>query len=136
MDEAIAVFLPSGELATSNAAYAALWGVDPGATLGRVTLLDSVRVWQEQTRPNQIWSKARGFFGRIDARQGWGGEVELESGQRLICRFVPLPAGATLAGFARIGEAAQHHPPPARDYAPASEARLGDADVATVQGRA
>ena len=136
MDEAIAVFLPSGELATSNAAYAALWGVDPGATLGRVTLLDSVRVWQEQTRPNQIWSKVRSFFGRIDARQGWGGEAELEGGQRLACRFVPLPAGATLAGFACIGASAERRPPPARELGRANDAYMGDAEATTVQGRA
>ena len=136
MDEAIAVFLPSGELATSNAAYAELWGVDPGATLGRVTLLDSVRVWQEQTRPSPMWSRIRGFVGRIDERKVWGGEVELGSGQRLACRFVPLPAGATLAGFSRVGALADTRLPATQRNHPTAEPRLTDVEVATVQGRA
>lgn len=117
IDEAVAVFLPSGELAISNAAYARLWGVDPGATLGRVTLLDSVRVWQTQTRPSPIWTEVREFAGRIEERPALRAEVRLESGRAVACRLAPLPAGATLASFqcaAERPDAAQapDHPVP------------------------
>lgn len=130
IDEAVAVFLPSGELAISNAAYARLWGVDPGATLGRVTLLDSVRVWQAQTRPSPIWADMREFAGRVDERAALQAEVQLESGSVVVCRFAPLPAGATLASFRRATEALDTAAPPG---APA--VRMG-ADTSALQRHA
>ncbi len=110
MHEAVAVFLPSGELATSNAAYAELWGVDPAATLGRVTLLDSVRVWQEQATGRATWDDVREFGCRIDGRTEWSAEVALQDGRRLACRFAPLPAGAMLAGFRPLTRAGSAKP--------------------------
>lgn len=120
IDEAVAVFLPSGELATSNAAYARLWGVDPAATLGRVTLLDSVRLWQAQVQPSPIWSAVRAFGSQIDARAAWAAEVRLLDGQRLGCRFVPLAAGAMLAGFRRARASVEATALPRPVHAPAT----------------
>ena len=131
MHEAVAVFLPSGDLATSNAAYARLWGVDPAATLGRVTLLDSVRVWQARAKTSAIWAEVREFGSRIDARAEWSKEVRLEDGQRLVCRFAPLPAGAMLAGFTPLAvEAATRRPPKA------GPSLLRGAEIPTLQGHA
>jgi PAS domain-containing protein len=102
VEEAVAVFLPSGELVSSNAAYARFWGVDPGATLGRVTVLDSVRLWQENCKPSPIWADVRDFATQIGERAEWSADVERADGRRFACRFVPLSAGATLAGFTEI----------------------------------
>lgn len=99
VEEALAVFLPSGELVSSNAAYARLWGFDPGATLGRVTVLDSVRLWQGLSKPNPVWADIRDFATQIAERVEWSGKIELVDGRRVDCRFVPLSAGAMLAGF-------------------------------------
>jgi len=99
LDEAIAVFSSAGELTLSNAAYARLWGVDPGATLGRITIVDSCRLWQAETRPNPAWGDARDFVGDIGERAEWSAEVQRPDGAVLHCRFVPLSGGATLIGF-------------------------------------
>ncbi|MBK5947286.1 hypothetical protein CCR83_12745 [Rhodobacter veldkampii DSM 11550] len=103
LEEAVAVFLPSGDLVNSNAAYARLWGVDPSSTLGRVTVLDAARVWHDQCRPTPIWAEARDFVVRLGDRAAWFAGAELTDGRTLSCRFVPLSGGATLAGFRLAG---------------------------------
>src|SRR5690606_7195853 len=65
LQEAVAVFQPSGELLMSNAAFTRLWQFDPGTTLGHVTLMDAVRVWQGQCQPTEVWGAARGLATRI-----------------------------------------------------------------------
>lgn len=99
MSEAVAIFQPTGELSASNAAYDRIWGADAGSTLGRVTLLDSVRLWQGQCEPSDIWDKARGFNSRV-SREAIVGDVRRHlDGRRITCRFVPMHGGALLASF-------------------------------------
>lgn len=104
LEEAVAVFQPSGDLVMSNAAYARMWGVDPDTTLGRVTALDAVRVWQSQSLPNPIWGEARDFATQIGDRSKWQGEAILVGGQRIACRFVPLTGGTTLVAFTPMSQ--------------------------------
>ncbi|WP_415182844.1 PAS-domain containing protein [Phaeovulum sp.] len=110
LQEAVAVFQPSGELVTSNAAYAQMWGVDPRTTLGQVTALDSIRIWQDKCQPSPIWATARDFTTQIGNRTAWAGEATLANGQRIICRFVPLTGGTTLAGFTPLMQSALQNP--------------------------
>ncbi len=112
LDEAIAVFSPAGELILSNTCYDTLWGVEPGVTLGTVTILDSIRVWQAATEASPIWGEIRDFVGSFSERVEWGGEATLHTGETLACRVVPLPGGATLVGFERqmsTGGTGQRH---------------------------
>jgi PAS domain-containing protein len=99
VDEAIVVFSSAGDLIMSNASYAALWDVDPAATLGTIRILDSVRHWQSLARPNPIWGDIRDFVGDIEERAEWGGDCLMNDGRYLYCRLVPLHGGATLIGF-------------------------------------
>lgn len=99
MPEAVAVFRTSGELALSNRAYDALWQVEPGTTLGRVTILDATRRWQEICGASMLWPQARAFCLRSAERLTIEGEVPLPDGTPLRCRFVPIQGGAMLAGF-------------------------------------
>lgn len=99
MDEAIAVFAASGDLVLSNKAYGRLWGVDPGATLGRVTIMDAARHWTDATGRGDLWSPVHDFMAAVSTRAPWQGEIDRPDGQRLVCRFAPLAGGATLAGF-------------------------------------
>jgi len=106
--EAIAVFSPAGVLLQANAAYTRLWGIDPGATLGTVTIRDSVRHWQAMTQPNAIWPQARDFVLTLGARDTFAGKAALKDGRALACRFVPMSGGASLVGFSdapALGEA-------------------------------
>ncbi|MFN6951144.1 MAG: PAS-domain containing protein [Albidovulum sp.] len=101
VEEAIAVFSPAGDLILSNAAYDKLWGVEPALTLGRVTILDSIRCWQERAHPDPAFGDIRDFVAAIDERSEWCTDLRLLDGDTLACRVVPLPGGATLVGFDR-----------------------------------
>lgn len=101
VDEAIVVFSPSGELILSNNAYDELWGVEPALTLGRVTVTDSIRRWQELAMPNTAYGDIRDFVATMDERAEWAAEITLCDGEGLACRVVPLQGGATLVGFER-----------------------------------
>lgn len=101
MEEAIAVFSPSGELILSNLAYQVLWGVEPARAPGSVTVLDAMRRWQEVAQPNPAYGDIRDFVGSFEDRVEWTADLVLLSGEMLSCRVVPMPAGTTLVGFAR-----------------------------------
>ncbi|MFV2001799.1 MAG: PAS-domain containing protein [Paracoccaceae bacterium] len=99
MDEAIAVFSPSGILTLSNAAYARLWSVDPGEIIGNFSIVDATRAWAEKCAPTPVWGDAREYVGAIGERVEWDCNVRLNDGRGVICRFKPISGGATLAGF-------------------------------------
>jgi PAS domain-containing protein len=99
LDEAIAVFSSAGTLVMSNAAYGALWGLEPATTLGEFGILDSIRHWQQRSHPSPIWGEARDFVHELDERAEWDGRVTLTDGRVLACRFAPLAGDSTLVGF-------------------------------------
>lgn len=107
MGEAIAVFAPDGVLTLANEAYARLWGSDPRTTLGDMAVSDASRGWLERAEPAPIWGELRDFVGQIGEREAFSGEARLRDGRRLVCRAVPLSAGATLLGFAAEAEVAE-----------------------------
>jgi PAS domain-containing protein len=107
VDEAIAVFSATGILVMSNAAYASLWGHDPGASFsaeGGASALCGF--WRDATAPTTLWDRAEDFLALLGPRQAWSDEARLPDGRRLSCRFSPLAGGATLAAF-RISAAEQ-----------------------------
>ncbi|OOY20002.1 hypothetical protein BMI86_11055 [Thioclava sp. DLFJ5-1] len=108
--DAIAVFRPSGELAMANAAYGALWGVEPEATLGRVTLLDAVKQWQARAEPSAFWSWLQNLAREIGARENLTEEITLLDGRHVTCQLETLSGGAFLLRF-RV-DAASGKPPP------------------------
>ncbi len=105
MAEAIAVFSPAGVLLQANAAYTRLWGIDPGATLGTVTIRDSARHWQAMTQPNSLWAESRDFVLTLGPRSARTAKAVLKDGRALSCRLVPMSGGSTLVGFSEGAEA-------------------------------
>lgn len=100
LDAAIAVFSSAGVLVMSNAAYARLWGVDPGATLGEVGIHDAMAHWQARGGKAAAWAGARECVVKQGiARAAWSAEIRLEDGTEVTCRFQPIAGGATLARF-------------------------------------
>jgi PAS domain-containing protein len=100
MDEAIAVFSTAGTLVLSNAAYAALWGHDPGGALDNdATVAALCAHWRGRTAPTMVWDRAEGFLAEIGARVGWSDEVRMSDGRMVHVRFDRLAGGASLAGF-------------------------------------
>lgn len=99
MPEAIAVFSAAGTIMQSNAAYAALWGIDPQTALGEVGIADSLRHWQALSLPSRIWAEARDFVGGTNARAELAEAITMKDGRRVAARFVPMQGSLTLAGF-------------------------------------
>ena len=100
MDEAIAVFSSAGVLVLSNAAYAALWRHDPGATLNGGAGIGAISShWREATAPSAVWDRAEDFMAQLGPREGWSDLAYMADGRPLWCRFAALSGGATLAGF-------------------------------------
>lgn len=100
LEEAIAVFAASGELVASNAAYARLWGIDPGTRLGEIGLREALDLWQEQTAPSEFWTKLGAGVSALTAQDGAReGTVRMHDGRRMDGRAVPLAGGCVLVGF-------------------------------------
>jgi PAS domain-containing protein len=99
LDEAIAVFSPSGSLTLSNSAYARLWGFDPTTTIDDFGIADATRAWSEKCAPTPVWGDLREFVASFGERAEWAADIRLRDGRQLGCRFAPLSGGATLVGF-------------------------------------
>jgi PAS domain-containing protein len=114
MDDAIAVFSQSGALVMSNAAYAALWGHDPAATLdGAVAAATLCDHWRERSAPTTVWDRAEDFVASLDPLPSWADDVRMLDGRRITCRMARLGGGATLVMFR--DEAAASVPSAAKD---------------------
>lgn len=101
VDEAIAVFSPAGVLTLSNHAYRRLWGVDPDGSFADVSIIDSIRVWQDKCLATPIWGEIRDFLSGPDQRSDWWAPVRLRDGTGLTCSVHPVHFGATMVSFAR-----------------------------------
>ena len=99
LEEAIAVFAPSGALTLCNAAYRELWGEDPSTVLGEIGINEATARWNARCLPTPVWGNLRDYIGRFGERAEWTAEVRMKNGQRIACRFAPIAGGATLAGF-------------------------------------
>ena len=99
LDEAVAIFTPTGNLSFANAAYRALWNIDPQAALDGTTATEATRQWQTLCAATPVWGELRDFVSAYGPRSEWFATVMRKTGAPLDCRFAPLPGGATLAGF-------------------------------------
>jgi len=57
LEEAVAVFSAAGTLNFSNAAYARLWGVDPGTTLIQIDIAEAVALWRSRCATGMDWEE-------------------------------------------------------------------------------
>ncbi len=99
LDEGIAVFAGTGQLVLSNAAYADLWGHDPGTVLGDVSIGRIAAYWRELSAPDPLWSRIEEFIATEGERDGWQAEARLRDGRLIACKIAPIWDGATLASF-------------------------------------
>ncbi len=110
LDEAVAVISQSGLLVMSNAAYAALWGHDPAATLGDGGIVSLCAHWRDHSAPSPVWDRVAAFVANLDDRKPWRSGERLTDGRLVECRFAPLPGGATLITF-RVATQANERTP-------------------------
>lgn len=99
VDQALAVFSPAGHLVMTNAAYATLWGHDPGASLTDASVATLAEHWRSHSAPSALWADVEAFVADPLEREPLSGEVRLPDGRLVDCRFAALPGGSTLARF-------------------------------------
>lgn len=101
LDEAIAVFSPTGAALMCNSAYDALWAGE--ATPHRdMTITDAVQSWQRKAALSPVLGDARAFVMDPGPKAPWRGEIRLTDGRLLTCRFAPLAGGWSLIGFSPV----------------------------------
>ncbi|MBM3614028.1 MAG: hypothetical protein FJX28_00910 [Alphaproteobacteria bacterium] len=93
MEEAVAVFSPSGQLVMSNLAYALLWAHDPESNLKATTIRTVADHWRALSAPSALWSEAEEFISVVGNRVAWRAEARLLDGRLLSCQFAPLAGG-------------------------------------------
>ena len=99
LDDAVAIFSSSGELAFANAAYRNLWHDQPGESVQGCTIVEATRKWHERTAPTPIWGDFRDFAFQETDRSEWSANASMRDGRSLTCRFVPQKAGSCLVVF-------------------------------------
>ena len=99
LDEGIAVFAGTGQLVLSNAAYAALWGHDPGSMIGEGGIGHIAAHWREVSAPDPLWGRIEEFVATAGEREAWHAEARLRDGRLIECRIAPILDGATMAAF-------------------------------------
>ena len=102
LDDAIAVFSASGTLAITNAAYCALWQIDPDSSFADIGIIDSMRHWQQTGGHHPLWGDIRDFVLSQDNRADWGSQVTLHDGRLFECHVQPLQHGASLVRFVEM----------------------------------
>lgn len=109
LDDALVVFSSGGVLQFCNAAYRKMWKLDPDSSFAEVTILDSIRDWQRQSRPNPTWGDIRDFVFKVGERAPWDGIIErvqdTSEDERLMCSICPITSGATLIRFEKLEDA-------------------------------
>ncbi len=98
LGEALVVFSASGIRLLHNRAYEAIWGA-PETGMRETGVTEEIARWCLVAAPTPTWTRLRDFVGAFGDRADWSDRVRLEDGRGLVCRIVPLPAGATLVGF-------------------------------------
>lgn len=96
---AMAVFSAEGRLCMINAAYAALWGVDPAEVVGVLSVTDATRIWQARARPSGIWGDIRQFALPHADRAGWSDGITLDDGRAYRVDVMPRAGGAIAVSF-------------------------------------
>ena len=122
---ALAIFSGDGRLALANAAYGAVWGGDPQALIGVLSLGDAIRTWQGRTRPTGLWGDIRQFAMPRPDRAAWSEAITLIDGGRLSVRVAPLSGGAVAVSFHPVdAEAVAAWPSRVTDLATPDPVRL------------
>ena len=110
LEDGLVVFSSGGVLQFCNSSYREMWKLDPDSSFADVTILDSIRDWQRQSKPNPTWGDIRDFVFKVGERAPWESTIERDADDRLVCSVAPITSGATLIRFEKIEDAVALHP--------------------------
>lgn len=95
MEDATALFSPTGVLLQTNGAYRDLWCEDADSLLTETSIIDECRVWHDQCLPTPVWGDLREFALDAEDRVEWSAHIILNDGRVVDCRFLPITGGGT-----------------------------------------
>lgn len=95
----LALFSATGELLLCNRFYRDLWNTDPDSAFAEYTLHDALQVWQNDTRPSDVWQNFRDSPNNDNPRTAWAEIVLMHSGQPLNVTVTPVAGGTMLIQF-------------------------------------
>jgi PAS domain-containing protein len=104
ISDAIAVFSPAGHVIWCNHAYTEMWGHDPSATLGDMTIRTVTDHWKTRAAPTALWVEIDEYIHTVGIRRAWSKEVRLQDGRLLMCNIAPVAAGSTMVAFRSAGQ--------------------------------
>lgn len=99
VDDAIAVFTPTGQMALSNTAYARLWGHDHAEGLQSAGIADLARFWRGQGMDGPLSHRITDYVTRDADQPAWEDVTRLGDGRLICCEVKGLTGGATMATF-------------------------------------
>ncbi|SFO98227.1 PAS-domain containing protein [Tranquillimonas alkanivorans] len=102
LDEAIAVFGPTGLLSTANAAYDTLWNAETSTQENPVRVQDAVDAWAAASIPTPAWDELRHTLDETGEREHFETTVQRVDGRPLMLRCTPLAGGSTLVVFSPV----------------------------------
>lgn len=102
MLDAIAVFNAAGQVIWCNQAYHILWGHDPAASLGDMSIRTVTEWWKLRAAPTALWAEIDEYIHTVGMRQAWSKNLRLQDGRMLACHVAPAAAGATMIAFRTV----------------------------------
>ena len=102
LNHAIAVVSKSGKFALTNAAFKALWGVDPDKTISDFTWRDFEQIWRFKVKETLILTMMGNFLRLVQDRNPWVRVISNENGKTLKIAADPMPGGFTILTFEEI----------------------------------
>ncbi|WP_299619249.1 PAS-domain containing protein [uncultured Tateyamaria sp.] len=104
-EDALVVFSSAGVLTFCNAAYTEMWKLDPDNSFADVTIVDSIKDWQAQCRPDPAWGDMRDYVMKLGDRAPWDARVHHLAKGEFVAQVSPIVSGATVIRFTEVVEA-------------------------------
>lgn len=104
-EDALVVFSSAGVLTFCNAAYTEMWKLDPDNTFADVTIVDSIKDWQAQCRPDPAWGDMRDYVMKLGDRAPWDARVFHLTKGAYVAQVSPIVSGATVIRFTEVVDA-------------------------------
>lgn len=107
LEDAVAVFSPSGVLTMTNTVYQTLWNVGCDGSLAEVTIIDAMRDWQKIAGPSPFWGELRDYVLGGKDRVAWSDTLTGQDKRKIECYVHPIHGGSTMLQMKIVENVAQ-----------------------------
>lgn len=108
LEDAIAVFSPTGILTYSNAAYCRFWSVDPELSFADISVKDAIKDWQNCCNDGPVWSEVEKILSDPTDRDPHDIRLYHRNDDALLCQIRPVQGGARMVLFRNLQSASNN----------------------------